>query len=177
MILLINGSFGIGKTTVGLILRRQIMGSILFNPEWVGSVLMHLPIKFKGSGTDDFQDLDLWRKSVVRSVKIFRFFARETVIVPMAFSRKDYLDEIISGISKFDNQIRIFCLKAGLDVITKRLEKRGEKIEDENNWSIRKAKICVEAHKNDYFGESIDTNKLSAVEVANEILKRLNNNC
>ena len=85
MILLINGSLGVGKTTVGRILRQRIAGSVLYNPEWAGSVLMRLPIQFKGSGTDDFQDIDLWRKSVVSGIKIFRSIARDTVIVPMAF--------------------------------------------------------------------------------------------
>ncbi|MBX7169805.1 MAG: AAA family ATPase [Pyrinomonadaceae bacterium] len=174
MILFINGSFGVGKTTVGRILKKQIKGSVLYNPEWFGSVLMRLPINFRGSGTDDFQDLDLWRKSVVYGIKLFRFFARETVIVPMAFSRKDYFEEILREISQFDNKIRIFCLKAGFEIIVKRLQHRGEKIEEsENNWTIRKARICLKAHKNDFFGESIDTTGINAGEVAAEILKRM----
>ena len=135
---------------------------------------MRLPIKFRGSGTDDFQDIDLWRKSVVSGVKIFRYFARETVIVPMAFYRKDYFDEIIGEIRKFDSQCRIFCLMGNFETVLERFKKRGEKIESgEENWSIRKAKLCIEAHKNEYFGERIHTNKINAVEVADEILNRL----
>jgi deoxyadenosine/deoxycytidine kinase len=176
MILFINGSFGVGKTTVGHVLRRRIAGSVLFNPEWMGSVLMRLPIKFRGSGTDDFQDIDLWRKSVVIGVKFFRFFARETVIVPMAFCRRDYFEEVIGEIRKFDNQVKIFCLKANFETILKRLENRGEKVESgKSTWTIRKAKECIESHKDECFGETINTNKLNAVEVAAEILKRLGN--
>jgi deoxyadenosine/deoxycytidine kinase len=176
MILLINGSFGVGKTTVGRILRKQLAGSILFNPEWIGSVMMRLPIKFSGSGTDDFQDIDLWRKSVVKGVKIFRFFVNDTVIVPMAFCRKDYFEEVVSGIHKIDNQLRVFCLEASFETLLKRIEKRGEKIEPiEGNWTIRKAKMCIEAHKDQYFGEAINTNEINADEVAAEILKRLDN--
>ena len=174
MILFINGSFGVGKTTVGRILQQRIAGSVLFNPEWTGSILMRLPIKLRGSGTDDFQDIDFWRKSLVRGVKIFRSFIRETVIVPMAFCRKDYFDEVVSEIRRFDNQLRIFCLKASFENILKRLKKRGEKIEyGEDNWTIRKVKECIESHKDEYFGETIDTNDINAVEVATEILKSL----
>ena len=111
MILFINGSFGVGKSTVARILRQRIAGSVLYNPEWTGSVLMRLPIKFKGAGTDDFQDIDLWRKSLVKGVKLFRLLARKTVIVPMAICRQDYLDEILSEIGKFDDQLKIFCLR------------------------------------------------------------------
>ena len=108
MILFLNGSFGVGKTTVGRLLRKRLVGSVLYNPEWVGSVLMRVPFKFRGSGTDDFQDIELWRKSVVGGIKAFRFFARETLIVPMAFYRKDYFNEIVGEIRKFDNHLRIF---------------------------------------------------------------------
>ena len=177
MILLINGSFGVGKTTVGRILQRRIAGSHLYNPEWAGSFLMRLPIKFEGSGTDDFQDIDLWRKSVVGGIKIFRFIASKSVIVPMSFCRKDYFDEIIGGIHKFDSEVRIFCLQASFEIILKRLEKRGEKIEEgEFNWSVSKAKECIEAHKDGFFGETINTNVLNAGEVADEILRKLSVN-
>ena len=174
MILLINGSFGVGKTTVGRILRQRIAGSRLYNPEWAGSVLMRLPVKFKGSGTDDFQDIGLWRKSVVGGIKIFRLIARDTVIVPMTFYRQDYLDEIVGEIRKFDSEVRIFCLQARFETILKRLEKRGEKIEDgESNWSVRKTKECIAAHKDENFGEAINTNEQNASEVADEILEKL----
>ena len=174
MILFLNGSFGVGKTTVGRILRRQIAGSVLYNPEWSGSVLMRLPIKFKGSGTDDFQDIDLWRKSMVNGIKIFRVFARETVIVPMTFYRKEYLDEVVEGVRRFDDQLKMFCLTASFETILKRLEKRGGRIESaQNKWSIQKAKVCIESHKDLCFGEMINTNELNAQETAGKILKRL----
>lgn len=177
MIVLLNGSFGVGKTTVGRILRRRIAGSVLYNPEWAGSLLMRLPIKFKGSGTDDFQDIDLWRRSVVGGIRIFRLVARETVIVPMAFYRRDYIEEVIGGIRKVDDHVRIFCLQANLEKITERLAMRGERTEDGNsNWSIRKARECIKAHENANFGEAVNTNQLSANEVADEILERLNIN-
>jgi deoxyadenosine/deoxycytidine kinase len=174
MILLINGSFGVGKTTVGSILRRRIAGSVLYNPEWTGSVLMRLPLKFRGSGTGDFQNIDIWRKSVVRGIRFFRLFADETVIVPMAFSRKEYLREVLDGVRKFDDRIRIFCLKADFEVILRRLAARGDRVADfENDWIARQAKVCIAAHNDDYFGESINTADINAFAVAQEILNRL----
>jgi len=179
MILIVNGSFGVGKTTVARLLRRQITGSRLYNPEWTGSILMRLPpslIRLDGRGTDDFQDIDLWRKSVVRGTKIFRAFARNgTVIVPMAFSSRDYFDEIVGGIGEFDNEVKIYCLKAEMPTILKRLEKRGEKIGggEETNWVVRKAQECIEAHTDANFGEAVNTEGVTADEVASEILRRI----
>jgi deoxyadenosine/deoxycytidine kinase len=170
MILLLNGAFGIGKTTVGRILWRRIPGSRLYNPEWAGSVLMRIPfVRFKGAGTGDFQDIDLWRKSVVSGTRMFRSLARGTVIVPMAFSRRDYFDEVVGGMREFDGDVRVFCLKAGMDTIRKRLEQRGGEID----WPIRKGQECIEAHKDPHFGEPVDTEGKSAEAVAGEILRWL----
>jgi hypothetical protein len=176
MILIINGSFGVGKTTVGRLLSQRIPMSRLYNPEWVGSILMRvpLPIKLCGSGTDDFQDIDLWRRSVIYGTKLFRHSPRNTVILPMAFSRKDYFDEIISGIREFDNEIKIYCLKAGITTIRKRLESRGENLNTQKGlWIVSRAEECIVAHQDTYFGEPIDTEAVSAVEVTNQIVSRL----
>ena len=176
MILIINGSFGVGKTTVGRLLNQKIVGSRLYNPEWAGSILMRLAlyIKLNGSGTDDFQDIDLWRRSVVYGTKLFRLSARNTVILPMSFSRKDYLSEIICGISEFDDQIKIYCLIAGISTIRQRLERRGEKLNNpERMWIVRKAEECIKAHQDTYFGEPVNTESVSAVEVADQIFSRL----
>jgi deoxyadenosine/deoxycytidine kinase len=166
MIIIINGAFGVGKTTVGRLLARRIAGSRLYNPEWAGSVLMRIPFV---SVTDDFQDIGWWRKSVISGTRIFRGLARETVIVPMAFCRRDYFDEIVSGMRRFDGEVRVFCLKAGIETIRKRLEQRG----GEMDWPLRKAEECIEAHEDPYFGEAVDTEGVSAEEVASDILGRL----
>jgi broad-specificity NMP kinase len=39
MIVVINGSFGVGKTTVAKLIRRSLPGSAIYDPEWVGFVL------------------------------------------------------------------------------------------------------------------------------------------
>jgi deoxyadenosine/deoxycytidine kinase len=170
MIILINGAFGVGKTTVGRLLAQRIAGSRLYNPEWAGSVLMRIPFfKFKGSGTGDFQDIDLWRKSVISGTRIFRGLGRNTVIVPMTFSRRDYFDEVVGGMRRFDDEIRVFCLKAGLPTIRKRLRQRGGEID----WPVSKAEECIEAHEDTHFGEAVDTEDVSAEEVARDILGRL----
>ncbi len=114
MIVMINGSFGVGKTTVAKLLSDALPWSAVYDPEIVGSVLMRLPnwIKLKGSGTDDFQDIDLWRNSVVAGAWLSRFLVPGPVIVPMTFSRRDYFDEVVTGIKRFEPDLRVFCLMA-----------------------------------------------------------------
>ncbi|HKQ76876.1 MAG TPA: hypothetical protein VJ810_24485 [Blastocatellia bacterium] len=131
-------------------------------------------IKLNGSGSDDYQNIDLWRRSTVAGVRLFRLFASGPVIIPMAFSRRDYFDEIVRGIEALDSELRVFCLKASLATIKKRLVERGTKIEGtESEWIARRIIECVEAHDDPHFGEPVDTEHNSASEVAEEIIRRL----
>jgi len=176
MILMINGSFGVGKTTIAKLLRRSLPGSSIYDPEWLGFVLKRLPkwINLNGSGSDDYQDIVLWRRSAVAGVRLFRLCASGPVIVPMAFSRRDYFDEVIAGIGPLDSELRVYCLKAGLATIKKRLVERGTEVEGRGTeWIRRRIIECVEAHNDPHFGEPVDTENRSALEVAEEIIKRL----
>jgi hypothetical protein len=176
MIVMINGSFGVGKTTIAKLLRRSLPGSAIYDPEWAGFVLRRLPkwIRLNGSGSDDYQDIVLWRRSAVAGVRLFRLCASGPVIVPMAFSRRDYFDEVITGIEHLDSELRVFCLRASLTTVKNRLVERGTKIEGPGTeWIARRIIECVEAHNDSYFGEPVDTEDRSAREVAEDIIKRL----
>jgi hypothetical protein len=173
---MINGSFGVGKTTIAKLLRLSLPGSAIYDPEWVGFVLRRLPkwIRLKGTGSDDYQDIVLWRKSAVAGVRLFRLCVSGPVIVPMAFSRHDYFDEVITGIEPLDSELRVFCLKASLRSVKNRLVARGTKIEGPGTeWIARRIVDCVEAHNDTHFGEPVDTEGRSACEVAEDIIKRL----
>jgi hypothetical protein len=176
MIVIINGSFGVGKSAIAKLLRRSLPGSAIYDPEWVGFILKRVPgwIKLKGAGSDDYQNIVLWRRSAVAGVRLFRLFASGPVIVPMAFSRRDYFDEVVTGIAPLDSELRVFCLKASLATIRKRLVERGTKIEGAGTeWIARRIIECVEVHNDPHFGEPLDTEGRSANEVAEDIIKRL----
>ncbi len=176
MIILINGSFGVGKTTVAKILSNSLTGSAIYNPELAGSVLMRLPkwIKLKRTGIGDFQHIELWRKSAIALPRLYRWFGRSTVIIPMTFTNHDYFDEIVTGIRGFDSELRVFCLRASLNTVKTRLTQRGTQIEGEGSeWIARRIVECAEAHRDSYFGEPVDTECRSAWDVAEEIALRL----
>lgn len=176
MIVMINGSFGVGKSTIAKLLRGSLPGSAIYDPEWIGFFLRRLPkwIKLKGSGSDDYQDIVLWRRSTVAGVRLFRLFASGPVIIPIAFSRRDYFDEVVRGIEALDSELRVFCLKASLATVKRRLVGRGTKIEGPGSeWIACRIIECVEAHDDPHFGEPVDTEAHSAREVAEEIIRRL----
>jgi hypothetical protein len=176
MVVIINGSFGVGKTTVAKLLRDSLPGSIVYDPEWVGVILQRLPrwIRLKGGRTDDFQDIELWRRLTVMGVSLFGLLARGSVIVPMAFSNYSYLDEIVAGIRGNQPATRIFCLRAGLPTIERRLAERGAKIEGPGSeWLARRIRECDEAHRDARFGEPVETEGRPPRAVAADILRRL----
>jgi hypothetical protein len=176
VILIINGAFGVGKTTVAGLIHRAVPGSLVYDPELTGWALKRLSrwIPMRGAGTDDFQDIELWRKSTVAGARLVRAVARGPVVVPMAFSRRDYFDEVVAGISVLDPTVRVFCLRAGMPTILGRLAMRGDDVSGGGNeWVVRNARACVAAHEDEHFGEPIDAEQRSAREVAQEILDRL----
>ena len=177
---MINGAFGVGKTTVAGLIRRAVPGSLVYDPELAGWALERLSrwAHLRGAGTDDFQDIELWRKSVVAGARLVRTVARGPVVVPMAFGRRDYFDEVVAGMSVLDSTVRVFCLRAGMPTILGRLAMRGDDVRGGGSeWVVRKARACVAAHEDEHFGEPIDTEQRSAREVAQEILDRLGLPC
>jgi predicted kinase len=175
VIVLLNGAFGIGKTTVARVLVRALPGAALFDPEHVGFVLSRLPsfVPLEGRGTDDYQDLRAWRSLTVRGARLARRF-RRTLVVPMAFDRLDYLDEIRTGLATADPDVRHFCLTAPLATVHERLRTRGAHADDPRAaWMYRRAAECVAAHAGRGFAVHVPTEGRTAEDVAGAILERL----
>jgi hypothetical protein len=174
MVILINGSFGVGKSTVARLLRDGLPGSVIYDPEWVGFVLQRLPMRGRGAGSDDFQHIRLWRRSAVAGVRLFRRLAAGPVIVPMAFTHQPYFDEVVGGIRRFEPDLRIFCLRASVETVKRRLVGRGTAIEEPGaEWIARRIEECAVAHRDPHFGELVDTENRAASEVAKAIIQRL----
>ena len=145
MILLLNGAFGIGKTTVARLLVKRMPRAVLFNPELIGSALQLVrPV-------DDFQDLPSWRRMTIAGLRATRM-VWPNVVVPMAFSNSEYLDEIRRGIERFEPDVAHVCLVAPVDVVHARLRRRG----DTDEWPYRRATECCLAHERNEFARHVD---------------------
>ncbi len=176
MVILINGAFGVGKTTVAGLLVAKIPKSILFDPEVIGFVLQRLCkfIPFSGHGTDDFQDIPLWRNLTALTALALDKITSRTVIVPMTFSNLEYLNRIRSKLLSKDITVRHFCLTASVETVYERLKIRGvDSSSPEGMWIYPRAAKCCEIHRASEFGEHIDTNKRLPGEIADDIRKRI----
>ncbi|HJQ34789.1 MAG TPA: AAA family ATPase [Pyrinomonadaceae bacterium] len=176
MVVLINGSFGVGKSTVARLLRGALPKSVIYDPEPAGVALMRLSklAGLKRPGVEDFQHFRLWRRSAVAGVRLFRGLARGPVIVPMTFTHRPYFDEVVAGIRRFEPTLRVFCLTATLPTVKERLSGRGDRISGPGSeWLARRIVECAEAHQDTHFGEQVETEGRDAREVADDLLRML----
>jgi hypothetical protein len=172
VIILLNGAFGIGKTTVARLLSKRMPDTALFDPELAGIVLQRAG-RIVGRPVGDFQDMALWRRLTVLGV-CAAANVRENVIVPMAFSNLSYLDEIRTGLSRFEPVVFHFCLVAPIEVVRERLRLRGaEPADPKSVWQYRRADECCVVHQAETFAEHVSTIGLTAPQVADEILARV----
>jgi chloramphenicol 3-O-phosphotransferase len=169
MILLLNGSFGIGKTTVARAIVSRLSRSVLFDPELIGMTLQRIP-RLRGP-VEDFQDLASWRRLSIAGIRITRGVF-SNVVVPMTFTNRAYLEEIRRGVAAFEPNIFHVCLVAPLPIVEARLRARGaDRVR--NAWEFRRAAECCDAHRSPDFSRHVDASERTTGELADAILDML----
>jgi chloramphenicol 3-O-phosphotransferase len=167
VILLLNGAFGIGKTTVARALIARIPGSLLFDPEIIG-ILLQRSARLFGYPVEDFQDLRAWRRLTVFGLRLARLWSAN-IVVPMAFSNHAYLQEIRQAIENFEPQLYHFCLVAPTEVLHSRLKRRGADPEKQR-WEYRRASECCAAHVSCIFATHLKAVDRTPEELAEHLL-------
>ena len=173
MFVILNGSFGIGKTTVASLLARAIPGAAIYDPEQVGFVLRRLPAWMLGLARrpPDYQDLAIWRRLIAQGARRKHRHA-SVVIVPMAFTNPDYLDGFAQALGA-TAPVHLLCLVAPLDAVRARLTERANKEGREiTEFEFRRSQECVEAHRAPNFGIPIDATREPA-EIVADIQEKL----
>ena len=170
MILLINGAFGIGKTSLARELSRRIPRSGIYDPELLGLVLQRA-LRLFGRNVGDFQDLRLWRRLTPLGIRLARL-RFQTVIVPIGISDPVVLRDIMSAAGQFDPDTRHFCLTAPIEVVHGRLAGRGAS-RDANAWEYRRAIECCAAHAGPEFSLHLDASAKSVDGLASHVMSTL----
>jgi predicted kinase len=165
VIVLLNGAFGIGKTTVARALVWQLRRAVLVDPEPIGVALQRLG-RLVRRRTDDFQDLGLWRRGTVAAIRAARLIY-PNVVVPMAFSNIEYLEEIRRACMRFENSVMHFCLVAPVDVVNERLTRRILRPADQA-WQLRRAAECCAVHSDPRFATQVNATR-SVADIVKEI--------
>lgn len=99
MLVWINGTFGVGKTTTGNLVAAETQWR-LFDPEHVGYLLA---ANLKDLEFDDFQDLPPWRTLVpVVADQLRRFTGCAAMVAVQTVLVEDYWNELRQGLAEHD---------------------------------------------------------------------------
>jgi hypothetical protein len=172
MIILINGSFAVGKTTAAELLVQRLYHSMLYDPEIVGIGLaaMVRPIE----NFTDFQDLTAWRPLVIETARVLKRVYGRTLVVPMTLWHRPYFEEIVDGLREIDAHLYHFCLTACQETLSKRLAQRQhEHTEESLIWIQAHFQQCITAFESPAFAVQIATDEKSPEEIVEEIIGRV----
>lgn len=171
---MINGAFGVGKTTICNKLLKELDNSMVYDPEEIGFMLRNIipkEIKHTEAKSGDFQDLELWKQVTVDVAEKLITNYNINLIVPMTIRKREYFNYILNGFKKIDRETYHFCLTASKETIYERLRNRGE---EEGNWCFHQTEKCLNAFKEYDFGEYIDTEAVQVDDIIVNIKSKLN---
>jgi predicted kinase len=168
-IIWINGSFGVGKTTIARELTGQWPRAVLFDPELVGSLLR--AVVPQDLQTEDYQDMALWRDVTTATAAALVHRTRRPVVVPMTLVVPEYFEDVIGSLRRAGIEVRHFTLRASRDTIQQRLQERA----DTTDWTWAQIDRCLASLDDPRFARHIETDGRQIAEVANEIRHALSN--
>lgn len=119
MMLWINGTFGVGKTTTGQALVEARTALRLFDPEAVGYMLMN---SLKDQAFSDFQDLPAWRAPVPATAIEIRRHTGQHLVAVQTVLRQDYWEEPKASFREQNDQVVHIVLDADEETLRNRVE-------------------------------------------------------
>lgn len=166
---MLNGTFGVGKTSVAQVLARILPNATLFDPEEVGKMVRRVTheVRFGAEASDDFQDIALWRSlTVATAAGLVERYGRD-LVVPMTLVNPAYLEEIRIGLSEVSEPLHHFCLTAPLEVIQHRLSERGD---PPGSWPWQRTLAYHSRFEDEHYRIHVSTENRTPQEVAEHIL-------
>jgi AAA domain len=171
MILWINGTFGVGKTTAAGCIRDQAPEWRLFDPEWVGYMLTE---NLRGIEVADFQDLAGWRRLVPLVAHEITRETHSDLIAVQTVLDEEYWCELRSGL-----------VAQGLDVFHVVLD--ADEATLRSRITADEAERSAEAWRLDHIARYqaarpwliaaadlvLDTSALAATKVADQVLQAI----
>lgn len=162
----VNGPFGVGKTAVSHELVRRARGTVLVDPERVGSGLQHaLPPAYR----IDYQDLVAWRTGVVEVLDHVLRQHPGPVVVPMTVVVPTYLDETVGRLRELGHEVHHVTLLAEQRIVERRL--LGRRIPGVRNekWTLAQVSRCLEALSDERFARHLDTTSVGVDGVVEDV--------
>lgn len=168
MIVWLNGTHGVGKTTTSKIVQQLLPDARVLDAEKVGEVLMD--IKPGLPATDNFQHWEPWRPLVVETARRVLEYTGGTLVMPMTVLVESYWREISDGLTGHGLPIQHFVLHA--DQVTLRDRIQNDDVLGPSTFRFAYIEAYAEAartwlHRK---AEVIDTTNITANQAARQIV-------
>jgi AAA domain-containing protein len=169
MLLWINGPFGGGKTHTTYELHHRLPGSVVSDPEHLGTGLHRM---LPAQARSDYQDYRAWRRGVFEMLDtLLRQHKRGPVIVPMTLVVPRYFEEIVGRLRAEGHELHHFALLASHDTVRRRLHGRGLYGVRPETWALAHVDRCLDALKAPEFAEHVHTDHLTVPRVAEAVAR------
>ncbi|MEU8760179.1 AAA family ATPase [Streptomyces sp. NPDC048659] len=168
MIVWLNGTHGVGKTTTSGLVQQLIPDSRVLDAEKVGETLMD--IKPGLPTTNNFQHWAPWRPLVVETARRVLDYTGGTLVMPMTVLVEEYWREISAGLAQHGIPVRHFVLHA--DQATLRARIAGDTvIGPDSPFRLRYLEPYAEAARTWLHAEAevVDTTRLTPPQAAARI--------
>jgi hypothetical protein len=166
MIVWINGTHGVGKTTTSAHLAQLIPQARVFDAEKVGETLMDVTPGLPP--TDNFQHWAPWRPLVVETAYRIFDYVGGVLVMPMTVLVEAYWREISAGLAEHGVPVRHFVLHADEDTLCRRIAGDSP---DPSQFRLQYLDVYAEAARTWLHAEAevVDTTHRSAVDAAEQI--------
>ncbi|WP_395310336.1 AAA family ATPase [Mycobacterium sp. AMU20-3851] len=167
MIVWLNGTHGVGKTTTSALVQQLIPSSRVFDAEMVGEMLMRIEPGLPE--TDNFQHWPPWRPLVVETARRLLEYTGGTLVVPMTVLVEPYWREIRTSLEQYGIPLRHFVLHADQDTLRSRIE--DDRVMGYSTFRIDHLDAYAAAARTWLHDEAevVDTTNLAPEEVARQI--------
>jgi hypothetical protein len=172
VILWLNGTHGVGKTTTSALVQQLISDSRVFDAEKVGEMLMDITPGLPE--TDNFQHWPLWRPLVAESARRILGYTGGTLVMPITVLVEQYWREISTGLAGHAIPARHFVLHAETDTLRARIE--GDTVLGPSTFRLAYLEPYAEAARSWLHDEAevIDTTHLTPEQAAMQIADAVN---
>lgn len=171
MIVWLNGTFGVGKTTVGTLLSARDSRLRMFDPEWVGYMVAN---NLTDHEVSDFQQLAPWRALTPLVADELIQFTGQHLVAAQSVLTQSYWHEISAGIRALGHDILHVLLDADRSAIKKRATEDQVEI-SAKDWRLKHLPGFERSRPwmTDAADVVIDTSSLTASDVADRVCLRL----
>lgn len=168
MIIWINGTFGVGKTTTARELLALRADARFWDPEYVGFMLQPL---LQDLPVTNFQHWPAWREIVVATGAALSRQTDQHLIAPQSVLNADYMREIREGLTAAGEKLFEVVLDISEPVLRARIA--GDSVESEGCRDWRTDHIAAYFESRSWMVQTadlvVDTSALSPADVAQRV--------